>query len=340
MNTHPRVTFQPDDQSDYELELFFAVATGHISVPVFCIGTRPNLHFPEAVSFGRCPVQMRSTKTVYISNSGEKDATFTLLARPSQFGCMQSKVTVPRLSGCQVDLTYTPTACEEQEGDLIVTFPQGESRTIPLSGSGKAIDVSLSADTVSMGPIHVYTIAQAPLLMRNDSDSVARYKWRRFPSAGHALASTLSSGRGHEGDREREIDTESLEYEREREPLYQCEEFDISPLSGELYPSGAISFRVKYSPQVAGDHTDTVYLEVEGQSERIPVTLQGSSIPPVAQFSCDVLDINTVCSSETAVYPVTVENIGGIPATLRFADQSGPLQVTFSQAEVKLEAQT
>ena len=94
--------------------------------------------------------------------------------------------------------------------------------------------------------------------------------------------------------------------------------FDISPVSGTIYPDSEIEIAVIFRPDVAGDYRCLAYLDVSGREDRLPLHLTGSGIGPNACLSFDTLDIGDVFISLRQNYDITITNNGDITAAWSF----------------------
>ena len=94
--------------------------------------------------------------------------------------------------------------------------------------------------------------------------------------------------------------------------------FNISPVSGTIYPDSEIEIAVIFRPDVAGDYRCLAYLDVSGREDRLPLHLTGSGIGPNACLSFDTMDIGDVFISLQQNYDVTITNNGDITAEWSF----------------------
>ena len=90
--------------------------------------------------------------------------------------------------------------------------------------------------------------------------------------------------------------------------------FDISPLSGTIWPNSEMEIAVIFRPDVAGDYKCLAYLDVFGREDRLPLHLTGNGIGPKAYLSFDTLDIGDVFISLQRSHEITITNRGDITA--------------------------
>ena len=65
--------------------------------------------------------------------------------------------------------------------------------------------------------------------------------------------------------------------------------FEIKPLSGEIWANSEIEVAVTFRPDTAADYACSVYLDVVGRDERLSLWLSGLGIGPKGVLSYDVL---------------------------------------------------
>lgn len=90
--------------------------------------------------------------------------------------------------------------------------------------------------------------------------------------------------------------------------------FDISPISGTIWPNSEMEIAVIFRPDVAGDYKCLAYLDVSGREDRLPLHLTGNGIGPNAYLSFDTLDIGDVFISLQRSHEITITNKGDITA--------------------------
>jgi hydrocephalus-inducing protein len=94
--------------------------------------------------------------------------------------------------------------------------------------------------------------------------------------------------------------------------------FDISPISGTIWPNSEMEISVVFRPDTAADYTCLAYLDVTGREERLPLHITGRGIGPNASLSFEVLDVGDVFINLEQKYEVTICNRGDIIALWTF----------------------
>ena len=107
----------------------------------------------------------------------------------------------------------------------------------------------------------------------------------------------------------------NLRYALEKDNMEFIDDvFDISPLSGTIWPNSEVEIAVIFRPDVAGDYKCLAYLDVSGREDRLPLNLTGNGIGPNAYLSFDTLDIGDVFISLQRSHEITITNKGDITA--------------------------
>ncbi len=73
------IKFSPEAKIDYYYDLTIVTEREQFIVPIFAIGKRAILDFPDLLDFGQCPVKYVTEKPVIVRNLGEKTAKWFLL---------------------------------------------------------------------------------------------------------------------------------------------------------------------------------------------------------------------------------------------------------------------
>lgn len=66
------IRFSPEAKIDYQYDLVVVTEREQFIVPIFAIGKRAMIDFPDTLDFGNCPVKYVTEKPVIIRNLGEK----------------------------------------------------------------------------------------------------------------------------------------------------------------------------------------------------------------------------------------------------------------------------
>ena len=72
------IKFSPEAKIDYQYDLTVVTEREQFVVPIFAVGKRAMIDFPDTLDFGSCPVKFITEKPVIIRNLGEKTTKWFL----------------------------------------------------------------------------------------------------------------------------------------------------------------------------------------------------------------------------------------------------------------------
>lgn len=87
---------------------------------------------------------------------------------------------------------------------------------------------------------------------------------------------------------------------------------------------------VQFLPDFAKRFEETIFVELHGRADRVPLAAAGVGIGPCATFSFDVLDVGNTFINTSHHYALTLENRGEVPVPFRLAPATGPLAHAFT----------
>jgi hydrocephalus-inducing protein len=87
---------------------------------------------------------------------------------------------------------------------------------------------------------------------------------------------------------------------------------------------------LEFRPDFAKNFVETVYVDMDGIANRVPVVVSGLGLGPNAIFSYDVLDVGNVYIHTAHHYQVQLENRGEVPVPFTVMPGSGPLTHAFT----------
>lgn len=92
-------------------------------------------------------------------------------------------------------------------------------------------------------------------------------------------------------------------------------QFHISPAAGTLWARSSITLDLAFAPVRKGYFEATAWLEVGGQSKRLPLLLRGEGLGPRLTLLYDFVDTGRLTQTSVHKYSITLMNKGEIPAT-------------------------
>jgi len=404
------VKFRPQEVKDYKVNLVCVTEREKFLVPVHALGLQPVLNMPDAVDFNTCPVKSRNVKTILTQNVGTAMAKFTLSCTKPMFEASPVEGIVEVGQTTMIEVAFTPQNSERCEGDLVVSYEDGEQVFISLSGISENVDVFLSTPSLALEATYISLSSQRTVKVQNRSEIPVKFSWKQFAhvveeeserqrlyadlttmqeleedalerdfemkaeiggddvagvvagsgegdemnavalnnNSDRNLVKAVSVGVGEESDEDLSGDEAgvpakvrvaraalSRKYRHLRRALeedsmgFADNNFEIKPMTGEIWANSEIEVTVTFRPDTAAEYATSVFLDVIGRDERLPLWLTGVGIGPKGVLSYDVLDIGDVFVNSEHHYELGIANKGDIPAHWRLLNSNTPFGSSF-----------
>ena len=175
---------------------------------------------------------------------------------------------------------------EEARSRVVTSF--GESLTHTLGGSQDDLRRAMVAGRRTIGE-------DGEELSSEDEDEILGAKAVEFATRTAGL--------------DRALLADNLHFEH---PHFTC-----VPLAGEVVPGGECEVTVRFHPQSSGRLSAVAYVDVEGREDRLPLTLKGHAVGPIAVFTYDALEVGDVFIGAVHQYEVELVNRGEVAAEFR-----------------------
>jgi hydrocephalus-inducing protein len=339
------VYFRPEEAVDYYYELEFVTERERFFVPIHGIGPKPQLQLPSFVDFGDAPACYTSERTFLIRNVGNKAAR-VYLSTESPFQCVPSTKNLEPMDAVQVQVSFSPLALGEHEGELVVQCDDEEPQIVHLMGNVVDVDVTTDKSVILCDATYVTLATQKTFLIRNHSDilvkfslknnatrqededkqrdELARLEEQEAREREQLQHTGLGLGDESEDDEDLGMGLTLAAHERkygrlrkqimEDKQLFSHDIFAVEPLEGEIYPGGEVEFLVTFTPAIAVEYINSVYCDISGRALRTPVHLKGRGIGPRVCFSYAGLNLDDVFMNTVYEYKAELENRGEIEA--------------------------
>ncbi|CAH8550445.1 unnamed protein product [Dicrocoelium dendriticum] len=288
LSLHCLVSFTPDSLRDYQHELLCITDRETYKIPIYCLGPRAILDFPDVIDFGSCTIKYNTSKFIMIRNVGKTASSVTLHTTPSS----------------------------------------GETLFVKLKGVGQLAAVQLEADVLNLGSTYIGQSATKNCIIYNKSDVCIRYRWSPLKdnieeeNEKHKLATwvTVPSKQRHSITKGKLISWfEHLSSEKlTPAPTFEdmkSAPFTIESVQGEILPQSSLEFTVYFHPQQAKEYNDTLYCDIAGQEEGLKLHLSGTGLGPRVKFSFRCLDMGKLFIGAKHSYELVLSNVGCINAT-------------------------
>eukprot|EP01064_Diplonema_japonicum_P013676 TRINITY_DN21214_c0_g1_i2.p1 TRINITY_DN21214_c0_g1~~TRINITY_DN21214_c0_g1_i2.p1 ORF type:complete len:4615 (+),score=1185.39 TRINITY_DN21214_c0_g1_i2:107-13846(+) len=337
------VSFRPEEDTDYECDLIVITESERFVVQVRAFASRGKLDLPAAYTFKDAAVKYNTEKVLYIRNIGIKPTRWSMSV-PSPWSISPATGHLEPGSGLQTSLCYKPPQCRKYTGHMVVSYSNGDTSTVELSGDARDVNIKLSTSALMLEPTFISLERQGIVTLHNNSDITVSFQWKAHATLEEEedektrLSELLQRREANEKElivqsmtrsnsmpasmtnssremrsltrrskaRWRELDKGSL--------LFEHDYFTIEPLAGELPARSRRDIVITYNPQLAALCEVGAFLDVVGRNDRLPLSLKGQGIGPKCQFSYDALDLGDVFINSIHHYEVMLQNKGSIDA--------------------------
>ena len=349
------VRFKPQSEEDCACDIVIVTEREKFLVPVRAYGFQAALDFPDKVVFDPTPLRTESCRPILVRNIGEKATSFTL-ATTGCFSVVPKQGFLGPGETLQFQLAFMPVNEGHEEGEVCIAYENGAKVYAALEGSGIAVDVALSADTLELVPTFIDKRSMKTFTIYNRSDTVVRFSMRAHAchddeeeyrkletsrleraltstitaasTTTGTLVATLGGGNVSSDNLQQSFTDGGLKMTSRRlqrmkhavndNPLlFTSPVFELEPLEGTIWPNGEMHVSVKFTPDGPLDYRIMVFCDCTGLSERLPLLLLGQGVGPCAMFSFDTLDVGDTFINSVHQYEVELQNRGEIEAEFR-----------------------
>ncbi|XP_063024383.1 hydrocephalus-inducing protein homolog [Melospiza melodia melodia] len=337
--TTVRILFTPGQRKDYFHQLLCTTENEEFIVPIWAIGGRAILDFPDQLDFSTCPVKYTTQKTLLVHNVGNRPACYELSTQ-SPFSVTPAMGTLDVGDAVEVAVEFRPLKTGDHSGSLVVHYDTGEDTHTSLHARAVDAHIGLDRNTVTLEKTYITMSNSATVLIHNRSDITARFQWkavdteeqeeqlrqrqyhRIYQQQRHKLYSFL---------KEREVDITCRERLALLNHTFQSEIakirgdpmlldddiFSLVPKEGEIMPKCSAEISVFFTPQAAQVYERTVYCDISGRENRLPLLLMGEGLGPRVHFHFEELNIGEVFVRVTHRYEAYLINKGPIEAPFK-----------------------
>ncbi|XP_063024385.1 hydrocephalus-inducing protein homolog [Melospiza melodia melodia] len=337
--TTVRILFTPGQRKDYFHQLLCTTENEEFIVPIWAIGGRAILDFPDQLDFSTCPVKYTTQKTLLVHNVGNRPACYELSTQ-SPFSVTPAMGTLDVGDAVEVAVEFRPLKTGDHSRSLVVHYDTGEDTHTSLHARAVDAHIRLDRNTVTLEKTYITMSNSATVLIHNRSDITARFQWkavdteeqeeqlrqrqyhRIYQQQRHKLYSFL---------KEREVDITCRERLALLNHTFQSEVakirgdpmlldddiFSLVPKEGEIMPKCSAEISVFFTPQAAQVYERTVYCDISGRENRLPLLLMGEGLGPRVHLHFEELNIGEVFVRVTHRYEAYLINKGPIEAPFK-----------------------
>lgn len=340
MEVKYKVTFQPDSNKTITYKLIVVTEREKFVIPVMSSSGVGSLDVPASIQFPPTTVKVSETRMFTVGNVGTSECSF-LLTSVGPFSVSPSRGELQVGETMQISCAFSPSDSSSAEGKIEYRTMDGQAACTRLSGLGRELPISLSKDGIEMRPTFISRSQQVAFKLINASPVYARYSMKRFKTSREDVGSEDETAELGGQDESVHVDCENSSDEEDailrggdsvnarstkrmvsgnidRFSEFSDPAFTVFPISGDIPGYSEVEIVVTFRPNDSGVVERTLYCDVQGRADRLPLHLKGFGIGPKAIFSYDVLDVGEVYSHTPYKYEVNLSNRGDIPAPFRF----------------------
>ncbi|XP_037622519.1 hydrocephalus-inducing protein homolog isoform X2 [Sebastes umbrosus] len=348
------VMFTPEENKDYHYILVCVTERERFEVPVRAVGPRAILDFHDELYLPACPVKASTQRTQLVRNIGKGKAKFKLDTQ-SPFSVTPSCGTLDVGESMQVTVDFNPMTVGDHSQYLLLHYHTGEDVYISLYGACEELDIHLEPDSVLLKKTYISLANAHTVSLTYMSEIPLKYCWTTWPSLQEeALSFFRESSVLQQKEEEEEEEDEEEEGEGERErwharcesdptaihrlpllsralqerrsqavkdqrlaPSHSC--ITVEPGEGEIWPNIPAQFNIVFKPEEAKLYQQTIYCDVTGREDRLPLTIKAEGMGPYLQLDYDLMDMKNVFIGDKDWYKVQVNNRGLIDAPFRLS---------------------
>ncbi|KAI4465642.1 dlec1 deleted in lung and esophageal cancer 1 [Holotrichia oblita] len=329
------ITFVAHEQKDYRHFVTVVSEGESFVIPIICISPRPLLDVPDRITLPPIPVKTITERVIIVRNIGQTSAYFNIycstgfIAEPER-GCLHAK------DYMQLMIKFRAAHVGAYQGRLTLTYETGERLTIMLEASTYESDIFLETNELESLDTYITLKRKRFVKLYNRSKHVINFVWKQFKSIEIDRIENLKCEEGFKEIKEMESqkyadllhhgiiaggDANEIIYER----IYQDElrefrhsdnllftnpNWNICPLTGEVWPDNVCTFVITFAPTEAKYYETTVYLEVSGKEERLSLKLYGTGKGPYIEMNVYELDANDIFLCSKHQYEISIHNKG------------------------------
>ncbi|KAL4712872.1 hypothetical protein ACJJTC_011942, partial [Scirpophaga incertulas] len=338
------VTFTPTEHTDYTHRVTFYTELDQYTFPLIAMGPRPLFDLPDKIFIPEIPIKMEEHIIISIHNIGLMPSGFTLITK-SPFSVDPKSAYLGPNHKIEMRIKFKTINIGESSGMLYVILETGEKFAIKLFGKTHTINIELEKQVVRFEDTYNTMVRQQSYKIINKSNFILTYIGMKNKSINHdfeeklKLASCFSNVKDYESLKFTKLVHYDVLSSNEHKRVYtrifldeiqslvadetlsfQNSHFTILPIEGKLWPNKTTEFTITFSPKEIGELQSVVYLDIDGVSERLPLRLHGTSLPPSIHLNLETLDMDRVYINKTYNYEVVAINKGHINGVIVYKE--------------------
>ncbi|XP_069355214.1 hydrocephalus-inducing protein-like [Maniola hyperantus] len=336
------VTFQPVQYEDYTHRVTFYTDIDQYVLPLIAMGPRPVFDFPDQIDIPRTPLKIENELFLAIHNVGMVPAGFTLNAK-CPFSVQPKSAYLNPNQKIDIRVGFKTMHLGDKQGIMNATFETGENFRIKLTGSTYTVSIELEKQVVRFLDTYNTMVRQQTFKITNKSNHTLTYMCMKNDCIYYdfedkvKLATVFYDLKQTESAKSNKLvyyDVLSSEehlrvYTRifcdeiqalvaDDSLVFQNKHISVTPIKGTLWPNKATELTIIFAPKEIGEFEATVYLDVDGVNDRLPLKIVGTSLPPLINLNLETLDMDNVYINNIYNYEIVATNKGHINGIIEY----------------------
>ncbi|XP_024083136.1 uncharacterized protein LOC106662405 [Cimex lectularius] len=173
------VVFRPNRLNDYEHRICVSSSFHDFDIPIYAIGPRPMIDFPDIINFGDVPVKFLSQRIITLKNIGQVTAVASL-STMTPFAVRPNKISLEPGKTCATTVSFASLVVGIFMGKLRVLFDTGDCLCIKLMSLAENINVSLETDIYHFDETYVGMVSSGVTNLINNTDHILKFSFHKY----------------------------------------------------------------------------------------------------------------------------------------------------------------
>ncbi|XP_049866429.1 hydrocephalus-inducing protein homolog [Pectinophora gossypiella] len=338
------VTFVPTQFEDYVHRVSFYTDVDQYVVPLIALGPRPIFDFPDEIVMPPTPLKIETQVSLGVHNICGVPAGFTIATR-SPFTIQPKSAYLFPNTKIELVVGFKTMHLGETVGKLTAVFETGEVFHIKVIATTHTVSIELEKSVVRFLDTYNTMVRHQTYKITNKSNELVTYMCMKNDSVYNdfedkiKLATIFYNLKAGESEKYRKLVHYDVLSSDEHERVYtrifydeiqalvadetlqfQDTHFSILPIKGKLWPNKTTELTITFAPKEIGDFRAVAYLDIDGIYERVPLTMQGTAIPPSIYLHLETLDMDNVYINTKYNYEIVAINKGHINGIIMYKE--------------------
>ncbi|XP_059060604.1 hydrocephalus-inducing protein homolog [Achroia grisella] len=338
------ITFTPAQYEDYIHRVTFYTDLDQYVLPLIAMGPRPVFDFPDEIYVPKIPLKVENFILMTVHNTGTVSAGFTLNTK-CPFSVQPKSAFLNPGQKIDIRIGFKTMNLGNTHGFLYAICETGENFKINVYGTTHTVPIELEKQVVRFLDTYNTMVRQQTFKITNKSNHVLTYMCMKNECVYNdfeekvKLATIFYNVKDSESAKSTKLVQYDVLSSEEHERVYtriffdeiqalvadetlvfQNTHFSITPIKGKLWPNKVTEITVIFSPKQIGAFQSTVFIDIDGVLDRLPLHMVGTSLPPSIQLNLETLDMDCVYINHKYNYEIVAVNKGHINGVIMYKE--------------------